>query len=245
MSRAMSRSGRPPLAGGSTVTVGKCISKLSRRALALRHAADHAKLMANLAGDRAGCTASRADGAPSTPSTPTSPQTCSERYALRSAEKSIAKMLAESSSPDGSERAPSATANPLAPATSVDNNDDDHDDDDDEVDDCSSGGDQRMEFQHRQRDAASFAMAQLKPPPLKVVFQPPNDPGVNNGVVADSVLDMALLEPPPADSVLDDCLTRGVVVLALTRTWAGELTILRTRVDVSKGSIYLIHMERN
>jgi len=88
-------------------------------------------------------------------------------------------------------------------------------------------------------------MAQLKPPPLEVVFQPPNDPGVNNGVVADSVLDMALLEPPPADSVLDDCLTRGVVVLALTRTWAGELTILRTRVDVSKGSIYLIHMERN
>ncbi|MFN5938911.1 MAG: hypothetical protein ACK44C_00885, partial [Polaromonas sp.] len=82
-------------------------------------------------------------------------------------------------------------------------NDDDDDNDDDEVDDCSSGGDQRMEFQRRQRDAASSAMAQLKPPPLEVVFQPPNDPGVNNGAVVDSVLDMALLEPPPADSVLD------------------------------------------
>ncbi len=53
--------------------------------------------------------------------------------------------------------------------------------------------------------STSFAMAQLKPPPLEVVFQPPNDPGVNNGVIADSVLDMALLKPPPADSVvLDD-----------------------------------------
>ena len=61
-----------------------------------------------------------------------------------------------------------------------------------------------MEFQRRQQDAASSAMAQLKPPPLEVVFQPPNDPGVNNGAVVDSVLDMALLEPPPADSVLDD-----------------------------------------
>ena len=94
-------------------------------------------------------------------------------------------------------------SDPLAPATSVDNDNDD-DDDDDEVDDCSSGGDQRMEFQCRQQDAASSAMAQLKPPPLEVVSQPPNDPGVNNGAVTDSVLDMALLEPPPADSVLDD-----------------------------------------
>jgi len=166
----MSRSGRPLLAGGSAVADGKNISKLSRRALALWRAADRAKLLANLAGDRAGCPASRAAGAPSTPSTPTSPQTrSSKRYALRSAEKSIAKMLAELSSPDGSaERAPSATANPLAPATSVDDDDDD-DDDDDEVDDCSSGGDQRMEFQRRQRDAASSAMAQLKSPPLEVV----------------------------------------------------------------------------
>ena len=148
----MSRSGRPPLAGGSAVADGKNISKLSRRALASRRAADRAKLLANLAGDRAGCPASHAAGAPSTPLMPTSPQTCSERYALHSAEKSIAKTLAEPSSPNGSERAPSATANPLAPATSVD--DDDNDDDDDEVDDCSSGGDQRMEFQRRQRDAA-------------------------------------------------------------------------------------------
>ena len=152
MSRAMSRSGRPPLAGGSAVADGKNISKLSRRALASRRAADCAKLLANLAGDRAGCPASSAAGAPSTPSTPTLPQTRSKRYALRSAEKSIAKTLAEPSSPNGSERAPSATANPLAPATSVD--DDDDDDDDDEVDDCSSGGDQRMEFQRHQRDTA-------------------------------------------------------------------------------------------
>jgi len=148
----MSRSGRPPLAGGSAVADGKNISKLLRRALVSRHAADRAQLLANLAGDRAGCPASRATGAPLTPSTPTLPQTRSERYALRSEEKSIAKTLTEPSSPNGSERAPSATANPLAPATSVD--DDDNDDDDDEVDDCSSGGDQRMEFQRRQRDAA-------------------------------------------------------------------------------------------
>jgi len=199
----MSRSGRPPLAGGSAIADGKNISKLSRCALVSRRAADCAKLLANLAGDRAGCPASRAAGAPSTPSTPTSPQTRSERYALRSMKKSIAKMLAEPSSPNGSERAPSAMANPLAPATSVVDDDDD-DDDDNEVDDCSFGRDQRMEFQRRQRDAVSSAMAQLKPPPLEVVFQPPNDPGVNNGAVADSVLDMALLEPPPADSVLDD-----------------------------------------
>jgi hypothetical protein len=94
----------------------------------------------------------------------------------------------------------------MANPSSVDDHDDDDDDDDDEVDDCFSGGDQCMEFQRRQQDAASTAMAQLKSPPLEVVFQHPNDPGVvNNGVVADSVLDMALLEPPPpADSVLDD-----------------------------------------
>ena len=200
MSRAMSRSGRPPLAGGSAVADGKNISKLSRHALATRRAADRAKLLANLAGDRAGCPASHAPGAPSMPSTPTLPQTRSKRYALRSAEKSIAKTLAEPSSPDGSERDPSATANPSAPAMSVD----DDDNDNAEVDDCSSGRDKHMEFQRCQQDAASSAMAQLKPPPLEVVFQPPNDPGVNNGVVADSVLDMALLKPPPADSVLDD-----------------------------------------
>jgi len=91
MSRAMSRSGRPPLAGGSAVTE-KQYSKLSRRGLAARRAADRAKLLANLAGDRAGGPATRSAGAPSTPLTPTSPQTRSERYALRSAEKSISKL---------------------------------------------------------------------------------------------------------------------------------------------------------
>jgi hypothetical protein len=206
MSRAVSRSGRPPLAGGSAVTDGKQYSKLSRRGLAARRAADRAKLLANLAGDRAGGPATRSAGAPSTPLTPTSPQTRSERYAMRSAEKSISKNLAESSSPDGSERYPSG-----APAKLVDGDvdDDDDDDDDEDVDDCSSGGDQRMEFQRRQRDAAASAMVQLKPPPLEIVFQPPtNDPGENNGVadsvVADSVLDMDILEPSPADSVMDD-----------------------------------------
>ena len=179
MSRAMSRSGRPPLAGGSAVADGKNISKLSRRALASRRAADSAKLLANLAGDRAGCPASCAAGAPLTPSMPTLPQTRSETYALRSAENSIAKTLVEPSSPDGSERDPSAPVNPSAPATSVD----DDNDDDDKVDDCSSGGDQRMEFQRRQRDAALSAMAQLKLPPLEVVFQPPNDPGNSNPIV--------------------------------------------------------------
>jgi hypothetical protein len=115
------------------------------------------------------------------PSTPTLPQTRSESYALRSAENSIAKTLAEPSSPDGSERDPLALANPSAPVTSVD--DDDDDNDDDKVDDCSSGGDQSMEFQRRQRDAALSAMAQLKPPPLEVVFRPPNDPGNSNPIV--------------------------------------------------------------
>ena len=134
--------------------------------MAARRAAERAKLLANFAGDRAGGPATRSAGAPSTPSTPTSPQTRSERYALRSAEKSISKTLAESSSPDGSERYPSG-----APGKLVDGDDDDDDDDDDDkddddddeedVDDCSSGGDQRMEFQRRQRDAASSAMAQL------------------------------------------------------------------------------------
>jgi hypothetical protein len=170
--------------------------------LAARRAADRAKLLAYLAGGRAGGPATRAAGAPSTPSTPTLPQTRSERYALHSAEKSISKTLAEPSTPDGSERDSSA----LAKLVDGDDEEDDDDDDDEEVDDCSSGGDQRMEFQRRQRDTASSAMAQLKPPPLEIVFQPPtNDPGENNGVVADSVLDMmALLEPSPADSVMDD-----------------------------------------
>jgi hypothetical protein len=161
-------------------------------------AADRAKLLANLAGDRAGGPATRSAGAPSTPSTPTSPQTRSERYALRSADKSISKTLAESSSPDGSEHYPSAPAKLVDGDDDNDEDDDDDDDgdedDDEEVDDCSSGGAQRMEFQRRQRDDASSATAQLKPPPLKIVFQPPNDPGENNGVVADSA----------ADSVMDD-----------------------------------------
>ena len=143
MSRAMSRSGRPPLAGGSAVTE-KQYSKLSRRGLAARRAADRAKLLANLAGDRAGGPATRSAGAPSTPSTPTSPQTRSERYALRSAEKSISKTLAESSSPDGSERYPSGAPSKLVDGD-VDVDVDDYDDDGEDVDDCSSGGDQRQQ----------------------------------------------------------------------------------------------------
>jgi hypothetical protein len=130
----MSRSGRPPLAGGSAVTDGKQYSKLSRRGLAARRAADRAKLLANLAGDRAGGPATRSAGAPSTPSTPTSPQTRSERYALRSAEKSISKTLAESSSPDGSARYPSGAPAKLVDGD-VDDDDDDEDDDDEDVDD--------------------------------------------------------------------------------------------------------------
>ena len=82
MSRAMSRSGRSPLAGGSAVADGKNISKLSMCALSLRRAADRAKLLANLAGNRAGRPASRAAGAPSTPSTPTLPQTRSDERGL-------------------------------------------------------------------------------------------------------------------------------------------------------------------
>jgi hypothetical protein len=41
----MSRSGRPPLAGGSAVAAGKNISKLSRHALSSRRAVDRAKLL--------------------------------------------------------------------------------------------------------------------------------------------------------------------------------------------------------
>jgi hypothetical protein len=199
MSRAMSRSGRPPLAGGSTVAAGKIISKLLRHALSSRRAVDRAKLLANLAGDRARHPASLA-AAPSTPSTPTLPPTWSERYALRSAEKSIDKMLAEHSSPDGAERDPSAESAYFVPGDVL------------EGDDCSSGGDQRIEHQRRQRDAALSAMAPLKPPPLEVIFQPPNDPEVKDlqvetqvtpatGVVADSVLDMAPLKPPSLEVV--------------------------------------------
>jgi hypothetical protein len=102
MSRAMSRSGRPPLAGGSAVAAEKNISKLLRHYLSSRRAADRAKLLVDLAGNRAGHPASLA-AAPLTPSTPTLQPTRSERYALRSAEKSIDKMLAEHSSHDGAE----------------------------------------------------------------------------------------------------------------------------------------------
>ena len=167
MSRAMSRSGRPPLAGGSAVVAGKNISKLSRHALSLRHAVDRAKLLANLAGDRAGYPASLATS-PLTPSMPTSPPTRSESYALRSAEKSIDKTLAEHCSPDGAEHDPLAELASFVPG------------DVSEGDDCSSGGDQRMGRQCHPRDAALSAMAPHKPPPLEVVFQPPNDPGVKD-----------------------------------------------------------------
>jgi hypothetical protein len=114
MSRAMSRSGRPPLAGGSAVAGGKNISKLSRRALSSNRAIDRAKLLANLVGDRAGRPASCA-AAPSMPSTPTLAQTQSKRYALRSAEKSIAKTLAKHGSPDRSERNPSSSSASIVP----------------------------------------------------------------------------------------------------------------------------------
>ena len=145
----------------------KNISKLSRHALSSRCAVDHAKLLAYLAGNRAGCPASLA-AAPSTTSTPISPLTRSERYALRSAEKFIDKTLAGHSSSDGAECNPSAESASFVPG------------DVSEGDDCSSGGDQRMERQRRPRDANLSAMAPLKPPPLEVVFQPPNDPGVKD-----------------------------------------------------------------
>jgi len=204
----MSRLGRPPLAGGSAVAAGKHISKLSRHALLSRRAVDCAKLLANLAGDRAGHPASLA-AAPSTPSMLTSPLTRSERYALCSAEKSIDKMPAEHSSPNGAEQDPSAESASFVPGDVSEGND------------CSSGGDQRMERQHRQREAALSAMAPLKPPPLEVVFQPPNDPGVKDvqvetqvtpatGVVANSVLDMAPLKPPPLEVVFQPPNNPGV-----------------------------------
>jgi len=208
MSRAMSRSGCPLLAGGSAVADGKNISKLSRCVLSSRRAVDCAKLLANLAGNRAGCPASCA-AAPSTPLTPTLPPTLSERYALRSAEKSIAKTLVEHSSPDGSECDPSASSASFVPGEVS------------EGDDCSSSGDQRMELQRRQQDAALSAMAPLKPPPLEVVFQPLNDPGVKDvqvdtqvtpatRVVANSVLDMAPLKPPPLEVVFQPPNNPGV-----------------------------------
>jgi len=184
----MSRSGRPPLAGGSAVAAGKNISKLSRHVLSSRRAVDCAKLLANLAGDRAGRPASLAAD-PLTPLTPTSLPTRSERYALRSAEKSIDKTLAEHSSPNGAECNPLAESASFVPG------------DVSEGDDCSSGGDQHMEHQCRQRDTALSAMAPLKPPPLEVVFQPPNDPGVKDVQVDTQVTPATRVV---ADSVLDD-----------------------------------------
>jgi len=85
-----------------------------------------------------------------------------------SAAPTIDKMLAEHSSPDGAERNPLAESASFVPG------------DVSEGDDCFSGGDQCMEHQRRQRDATLSAMAPLKPPPLEVVFQPPNDPGVKD-----------------------------------------------------------------
>ncbi len=183
----MSRPGRPPLAFGSAVVAGNIFSKLSRHYLLSRRAVDRAKLLANLAGDRAGRPASLA-ASPSTPLTPTLPPTRSESYALRSAEKSIDKTLAEHKSHDGAERDLLAESASFVPG------------DVSEGDDCSSGVDQRMERQSCQRDAVLFAMAPLKPPPLEVVFQPPNNPGAKDvqvdtqvtpatGVVANSVHD--------------------------------------------------------
>ena len=152
-----------------------------------RRAVNCAKLLANLAGNRAGHLASLA-AAPLMPLMPTLPPTRSKRYALRSAEKSIDKTLAEHSSHDGAERDLSAESASFVPG------------DVSKGDDCSSGGDQCMERQRCQRDAALSAMAPLKPPPLKVIFQPPNNPGAKDvqvdtqvtpatGVIADSVHD--------------------------------------------------------
>ena len=137
MSRAMSRLGRPSLAGGSAAAAGKNISKLSRHYMSSRRAADCAKLLANLAGNRAGHPASLAT-APSTPSTPTLQPTWSKRYALCSAEKSIDKTLAENSFHDGAEHNLSAESASFVPGN------------DSECDDCSSGGDQRMEHQRKE-----------------------------------------------------------------------------------------------
>jgi len=124
---------RPPSAcrRRAAVAAGKNISKLSRHALSSRRAVDRAKLLTNFAGNRAGRPTSLV-AAPSTPSMPTSPPTRSERYALRSAEKSIDKTLAEHSSPNRAERDPLAESASFVPG------------DVSEGDDCSSGGDQRM-----------------------------------------------------------------------------------------------------
>ena len=188
MSRAMSRSDRPPLAVGYAVLTVKNISKLSRHYLSSRRAVDRAKLLPNLAGNRAGRPASLA-ASPLTPLTPTLPPTRSERYALRSAEKSIDKTLAEYSSHDGAERDLSAESASFVPGDVL------------EGDDCSSGVDHRMERQSRQRDATLFAMAPLKPPPLEVIFQPPNDPGAKD-VQVDTQVTPAI--EVVADSVHDD-----------------------------------------
>jgi hypothetical protein len=71
MSRAMSRSGRPPLAGGSAAAGGKSVGKFSSKCAIKR-----AKFLADLGGGRATLPASRA----AAPSTPTA-TTWSERYA--------------------------------------------------------------------------------------------------------------------------------------------------------------------
>ncbi len=65
MSRAKSRSGRPPLAGGSAAAGGKSFGKFSSK-----RAIERAKLLADLSGGRATLSASRA-AAPSTPTATT------------------------------------------------------------------------------------------------------------------------------------------------------------------------------
>jgi hypothetical protein len=180
MSRAMSRSGRPPLAGGSAAAGGKSVGKFSSK-----RAIERAKLLPDLGSGSATLPASHA-AAPSTPTVTTR----SKRYALRSAEKSIAETPTEHSSPGGSGGDPSELSASIGTG------------EDSEGGECSSSGDQRMEIQRRQQDAALSTVAPVLPPPREVVFQPTNnhDPGVKEvevntqvtpaiGGVADSVLD--------------------------------------------------------
>ncbi len=143
MLRAMSRSGRPPLAGGSAAAGGKSIGKFSSK-----HAIECAILLANLGGGRATLPASCA-AAPLT----TTATTRSERYALRSAEKSIAETPTKHSSPGGSGGDPSELSASIGTG------------EDSEGGECSSGGDRRMEIQRRQQDAALSTVAPVLPPP--------------------------------------------------------------------------------
>ena len=79
-----------------------------RGQLSSRRAVNCAKMLANLAGNRAGCPASLA-ATPLTPLTLTLPPTRSERYALRSTDKSITAVADAPPQPT-----PTATATPTS-----------------------------------------------------------------------------------------------------------------------------------